>query len=334
MRVSRYIYIIGVVALALQGCNRDSHPSTPEPEQAIGMAATAVVSGTRALFNNTADLASFRVSGHKVGTSNEKVFEHQLVSRDGSEWDYSPIRYWDKLGTYAFGAYAPADMEGKNGIAVEYDYGSKPNIYTMTIPQWQVIDGSGSEQDIIVAASTNTARKYLDDHAGTVNLEFDHIYAQLQVQVLRNAFLASTYKLQSVAYMDAPKDGTWGTYTYDFATPANSAYAITLLSDDATMGVMNGDVLVESTATLETTFKHLVVPFTTARADGFRIKLSYTINGTSYTATVNSGLKTIEAGHSYALRLSFNSGADIIPSVTMEEWVDENIDEDDDMHNW
>ena len=95
--------------------------------------------------------------------------------------------------------------------------------------------------------------------------------------------------------------------------------------------------LIESTATDATRFSYLVVPPSTTdinQPDGFRITLDYTIGGEPFSAEVNSGLTELKAGNSYVLRLNFDNGADIIPSVTMEEWVDENIDEDDEMHNW
>ena len=333
MRVSRYIYIIGVAALALQGCRKESHPATPDTPDttpyAISMSPAEVRGGTRALFNSKADLASFRVNAYKVGTANEQVFDDQLVTHDGTVCAYTPIRYWDKLGTYAFGAYAPADAHGQNGITIDYNYATKTNHCIMDIPQWQVIDGT--ETDLIVASSQGAATEYLN-RGGVVNLAFDHLYAQLEVQVLRNAFLVSTYKLTSLHYKYVPSNAN-ATYTHDFATPANSAYTTTILSEEAqSVEMMTGDVEVDPTPKAETTFKHLVVPFTSIDG-GFKIVVGYTVNGTAKTATVSSGLKTLEAGQRYVLRLNFNSGADIIPSLTVEAWIPEELDEDD-KYNW
>lgn len=334
MHASRYIYalyiIIGVAALALQSCRKESYPSTPDTTSyAISMSPSEVRGGTRALFNSKADLASFRVNAYKVGTANEQVFDDQLVTLDGTAWAYTPIRYWDKKGSYSFGAYAPADAHGQNGITIDYNYGTKPNHCIMTIPQWQVVDGS--ETDLIVASSQGAATEYLNQ-GGVVNLTFDHLYAQLEVQVLRNAFLVSTYKLTSLHYKYVPSDAN-GTYTHDFATPANSAYTTTILNEDAqSVEIMTGDVEVDPTPKSETTFKHMVVPFTSIDG-GFEIVVGYTVEGTAKTATVASGLKTLEAGQRYVLRLNFNSGADIVPSLTVEDWIPEELDEDD-KYNW
>lgn len=333
MRATRYIHYIYIIGIAflLQGCRKESHPSTPDTKSyAISMSPAEVRGGTRALFNSKADLASFRVNAYKVGTANEQVFDDQLVTHDGTVCAYTPIRYWDKLGTYAFGAYAPADAHGQNGITIDYNYATETDHCIMHIPQWQVINGT--ETDLIVASSQGAATEYLN-RGGVVNLTFDHLYAQLEVQVLRNAFLVSTYKLTSLHYKYVPSNATNATYTHDFATPANSAYTTTILSEDAqSVEMMTGDVEVEPTPKAETTFKHLVVPFTSIDG-GFEIVVGYTVGGAPRTAKVSSGLKTLEAGQRYVLRLNFNSGADIIPSLTVEDWIPEELDEDD-KYNW
>lgn len=330
MRASRYIYVLIGVALSLQGCREESHPATPDTTPyAISMSPAEVRGGTRALFNSKADLASFRVNAYKVGTANEQVFDDQLVTHDGTVCAYTPIRYWDKLGTYAFGAYAPAYAHGQNGITIDYNYATKPNHCIMGIPQWQVIDGN--ETDLLVASSQGAATEYLN-RGGVVNLAFDHIYAQLEVQILRNAFLVREYKLTSLHYKYVPSNDD-GTYTHDFATPANSTYTTTILSEDAqSVEMMSGEAVIAPTPKAETTFKRLVVPFTTIDG-GFKIVIGYAVEGASRTAEVSSGLKTVEAGQRYVLRLNFNSGADIIPSLTVEDWIPEELDEDD-KYNW
>lgn len=334
MRASRYIYVLIGVALSLQGCREESHPATPDTTPyAIGMSPSEVRGTTRALIDNLAALqaSDFRVYGYKVDKQSYKqqVFTNdgQTVTYDATDgWTYSPVRYWDRVADYCFAAYAPATLSGE--MTVTNEVGANQTL-DFSIPQWQVIDGS--ETDLLVASSQGAATEYLN-RGGVVNLAFDHIYAQLEVQVLRNAFLIREYKLTSLRYKYVPSKNN-GTYTHDFATPANSAYTTTILSEDAqSVEMMTGDVEVDPTPKAETTFKHLVVPFTTIDG-GFKIVIGYTVDGTAKTATVASGLKTLEAGQRYVLRLNFNSGADIIPSLTVEDWIPEELDEDD-KYNW
>lgn len=337
MRASRYIYILIGVALCLQGCRKESHPATPDTPDttpyAISMSPAEVRGTTRALIDNLAALqaSDFRVYGYKVDKQSYKqqVFTDvgQTVSYDATDgWTYSPVRYWDRVADYCFAAYAPATLSGE--MTVTNEVGANQTL-RFSIPQWQVIDGT--ETDLIVASSQGAATEYLNK-GGVVNLTFDHLYAQLEVQVLRNAFLIREYKLTSLRYKYVPSNNN-GTYTHDFATPANSAYTTTILSEDAqSVEMMTGDVEVDPTPKAETTFKHLVVPFTSIDG-GFEIVVGYTVGGASRTAKVSTGLKTLEAGQRYVLRLNFNSGADIVPSLTVEDWIPEELDEDD-KYNW
>ena len=332
MRARTYIYIIGVVALALQGCRRESHPSTPDTEPYAISMSPSEVSSTRALINNVADLRTtdFKVYGHKEDKAafRQQIFTDQVVSYDGG-WKYTPTRYWDRVSSYYFAAYAPATL---NGIDVANTTTGSQTL-TFTLPQWKKIDGS--ETDLIVATSKGAATSYLDN-GGVVDMAFNHVYAQLTVVVLRNAFLVKKYRLKTLAYKDMPAN-VQTTYTIDY-TAGNSKMNTQMLGADESVFMRPADAgqgdLIESTATDATRFSYLVVPSTNKQPDGFRITLDYTIGGEPFSAEVNSGLTELKAGNSYVLRLNFDNGADIIPSVTIEEWVDENIDEDDDMHNW
>ena len=328
-RYIHYIYIIGI-AFLLQGCRRESHPSTPDAEPyAISMSPSAV---TRALIDNVADLRTtgFKVYGYKEdkAANRTQIFTDQVVNYDEG-WKYTPVRYWDPATNYCFAAYAPATL---NGIAVANTTTGSQTL-TFTLPQWKKLDGS--ETDLIVATSKGAATSYLNN-GGVVDMAFNHVYAQLTVMVLRNAFLVNEYRLKTLAYKDMPAN-VQTTYAINY-TAGTSVMNTQMLEEDESVFMRPADAgqgdLIKSTATDATRFSYLVVPSTNDQPDGFRITLDYTIGGEPFSAVVNSGLTELKAGNRYVLRLSFDNGADIIPSVTIEEWVDENIDEDDDMHNW
>lgn len=310
----------------MHGCNKKTSDAS---SYAISMSPSQVSGGTRALIDDVDDLTGlgFVVYANRtVNGQTAQVFDNELVYNAGGVWTYDNVKYWNGGADYSFAAYAPATLPG--GMTATNKVGANQTL-DLTIPQWQVVDGS--ETDLIVASSQGAATEYLNQ-GGVVNLTFDHLYAQLEVQVLRNAFLVSTYKLTSLHYKYVPSDAN-GTYTHDFATPANSAYTTTILNEDAqSVEIMTGDVEVDPTPKSETTFKHMVVPFTSIDG-GFEIVVGYTVEGTVRTATVASGLKTLEAGQRYVLRLNFNSGADIVPSLTVEDWIPEELDEDD-KYNW
>ena len=332
MRVSRYIYIIGVAALALQGCNKDSHPSTPDmADYAISMSASKVVDGTRALIEDVADLQNigFKVYGYKTDKAGkQQVFAGEEVTYGATNgWQYSPIRYWDRMANYKFAAYAPATLP--TYVQVTHTTGANQTL-GITVPNWQAIDGT--ETDIIVATSQGEAADYLDLHNGTVKLDFAHILAQLEVQIVCNALLTNEYKLTALTYSTVPTGDGKATYTLDYTTPNNSAMGTVATGDMVVYSNTTG-VVVEPEVKNETTFKHLVVPFSPTTEGGLNIVVDYTVNGTPRQATVKAGVVDFEAGNRYVLKLTFNSGAEIIPKLQILDWEDVDVDEED-KYNW
>lgn len=325
MRATRYIhyiYIIGI-ALCLQAC----HSNLETEEMAIGMAATSVESTTRALINSAADLNSFRVDAYKEGTSNEQVFSKHLVERGGEGWTYSPVRYWDRKATYYFGAYSP-----ENAVVNSTE---TKGVLTISAPNWQAIDGN--ETDIVVATSQGAATGYIGVDAGTVKFDFKHILAQLEVQIVRNATLVNTYTLTGLSYKRVPEgdgnndDNNKSDYTFNYATPSSSVMNSTATG---TKAVYSGEVVVDPEAKKETTFKHLVVPFSTQEKGGMLVAVTYKVgSGEPTTIDVKTNISTLEAGKRYVLTLTFNSGANIIPNLSVCGWAEEKVEEDD-KYNW
>lgn len=320
MRAKRYIYIVIGIALCLQACRRDSHPSNPNVEElAISMAASSVESTTRALINSATDLKSFRVDAYKKGTSNEQVFSKHEIARSGTKWEYTPVRYWDTKGYYYFGAYSPENT----AISTE-----TKGVLTISAPNWQTIDGT--EKDIIVATNQGAATGYLNDYNGTVKFDFEHILAQLEVKIVRNSMLANTYELTGLSYAQVPEGAGTTAYTLNYTTPENSAMGIAVLGEK---DVFNGSVKIDPEVQDEATFKHLVVPFIQAE-NGLQVVVSYTVSGVAATPiAVNTGLKALEAGKRYVLTLTFDSGADIKPTLDVLDWDTQEVDEDD-KYNW
>ena len=331
MRAKRYIYIVIGIALCLQACRRDSHPSNPDVEElAISMAASSVESTTRALINSAGDLQSFGVDGYKQrDTSVEKIFDLQKITKAGAEnpaWTYSPTRYWDVKCTYYFGAYSPIDVATSNSTA---------GVLTISAPNWQAIDGT--EKDIIVATSQGAATDYLNTHGGTVKLDFAHILAQLEVKIVRSATLLNTYTLTGLSYKQVPEgdgnndDNNKSDYTFNYATRSSSVMNSTATG---TKAVYSGAVVVGPEAKAETTFKHLVVPFSTQAEGGMLVAVTYKVgSGEPTTIAVKTNISTLEAGKRYVLTLTFNSGANIIPDLSVCGWAEEEVEEDD-KYNW
>ena len=328
--MKRYvIHILIGMALCLQACRGNIDTE----EMAIDMTAASVENTTRALINSVADLREFCVDGYKEGTSNEQVFmfnKHLVVQNANSgKWEYSPTRYWDRKGTYYFGAYAPEDIT----VNRTEDKG----VLAISAPNWQTIDGN--EKDIVVATSQGTATYYIDTHYRKVKFDFEHILAQLEVQMVRSSLTSSEYRLTQLTYGSVPAEDKATPYKFDYALPAYSAMGTAVLGSKEAYSNATGVVVPSETGSETdrevTTFKHLVVPFAVDGTDGMTIKVGYytSFNTTGKEVTVNTGLTAMEAGKRYVLKLTFNSGIDISTSVEVADWITEEYDEDD-KYNW
>lgn len=341
MRARTHIYIIGVVALALQGCRGGKHPSDPNEEQYAICMAAPTVAGTRALYTDENPLTEFVVYGYKAGNASQMVFTGDEVSKGGDGWIYSPTRYWDRVANYYFAAYAPATAP--SGFTYAHDEATRT--LALTAPQWQTIDDD--VVDLLAATSQDPATTYLRND-GEVELTFDHLYAQLEVQVWVADFIESTYHIRSVSLGDVPRDKddtnnkVTTSYVIDYdATPAaptvkakmaDAGEAVSLFSDAT--GLQADKKTPTATATAAT-YKYLVVPFTcNDKTNGFKITLGYAIDdNTQEPLTLNTTIKEMKAGQRYVLTLTFSTGNNITPDVTIAEWTPVDVEEDD-KYNW
>ena len=329
MLLRRYILYI-IIGVSLIACDRQSHPGAPEAvEQAIGMAPTSVAA-TRALISDTEGLQreGFIVYGYKeTPSSGSQVFNQQAVNYD-NRWTYTPTRYWDRAATYYFGAFSPQSIDVNH-----QGTGKETHALFIEAPHWQTIDGN--ETDIIVATSHDEAENYLDLEGGVVDLAFEHILSQLEVQITYSSFITNEYRLHTLAYRNVPSADGVATYKLDYTEPSRSAMGEVEMATSA-ITIANSDegIVIQPEGEEMVSFKHLVVPFQTDKPEGIEIDIDYSVNGKKRNTTVATQLKTLEAGKRYVLRLTFSSnGIDIVPVIYINEWVDEEMDEDP-KYNW
>ena len=336
MREIRYIYIIIGVALCLQSCHKESHPSNPETENyAISMAPTSV--GTsRTPINDIDDLKKvngFVVYGHSTvknsdgSKTQKKVFDNEAVTYKDSEeaWGYTNTQYWNLAADYCFGAYAPqmtgvTENSTTSGIITSLTFGN--------LPQWQAYDNNAT--DLIVATSQGAATDYLYG-SGSVDLEFQHAYAQLEVKVIKDVTLTKDYQLTGLTYSNIPhKDGETS-YTLDYTTPENSEWDVIISNEANTLPAFSGSAVIDDKGT-NTTFNHLVVPFSSQ----FQVSVAYTVSEGTQSTSV-SGSATVDLaltpGQKMVLTLSISSTYKITPVLQIAEWEPVDIDEDD-KFNW
>ena len=178
MRMKKVI-ILAAVAIAAVACSR-TYDVAPASDQAIGFGSwTGYLTKARVQGSNTfTDGDDFAVYGYKATSgTNATVFDDVTVSTtDGTNWTYSPLRYWDRnADTYVFYAVSPAAI----GRAATVD----PQTGEITSAG---ISFSGSNNDILVADKETVAQA---DFGSQVVLDFNHVASLVDFKVAKASTL-------------------------------------------------------------------------------------------------------------------------------------------------
>ena len=314
--------------LLMVACHEESHPLTPEEDVAISMTASSTeMDASRAIVTDNATLQSTAIGVYaykKLANGTQTlVFDNTQLTYDANKgWDYSPTKYWDRTAYYSFVAFSP--------YTATHSY--KNHTLTISnIPYWQVIDDN--EVDYIVANSHGSAESYLSTDSKSVPLAFSHILSQLVINIKKDEKLSQTYLLKKVEYLNVPQGDAQATYALplDPSDEDGGMSDVTLLDNNVTLTRFNNDAGKEIT-TGNITLSHLVVPFTLADSKQIQVKVTYTVEGTERSKTVDTGVTALSAGNRHELNLTFK-GAEIVPTLYIKDWDDVTVD-DDPKYNW
>lgn len=306
---------LGVIA----SCTSHTGEAEMEPA-AIGFHTHRIEEvGTRALISTTDDLRTpgFGVYGDKtVGTSSPQLVFDNIKVFFGTSWDYEPTKYWDRTAAYRFVAYAPWTASGTS-----YDAASK-QLTINGIPQWHEVNSD--VKDYLVATSANTAETYISAYGGTVSLAFQHILAQLTVNIAKVSPTAY-YIVKGLSFVSVPTgtrqciyDSSNESLDFSGSTPGNQELFSGVFDDVDTSP--------------KTLAHYLVAPFNLGAET--KLYLTYSLGSSEpKTVPVPLGITKFESNHSYVFNLFFEAGSNISVSVTeVKNW--ETIEVTDDVYNW
>lgn len=359
MKINNYIHrniwaclILGI-ALSFVSCSSDSTDEPLNgPSPAIGFFSNQIEEiGTRALVtDDNLKSQNIGVYGYKKkadDTDHMLVFDNTELSHNGSSWSYTPLRYWDLSRSYSFLAYIPY------GSNVVYGYDNSTSKYTdkltfIDIPQWQKIDGDGSETDYLVASSKGSADNYINNYygTGTVNLEFEHIYAQLLISVKKDIMGASTTKHTITGLRFGKASGEASekipavqncTYLHDANNADNSKVTSARENGIITFLDKNEDSDdIEAVSEIKPLANYLVAPFATSNSASLYI--DYTISDGVNTSAHNNvevelGKIDFKSNNKYTYVLRFEAGKPIsVEAVEVKKW--ESVEVTDEVYNW
>ena len=190
------------------------------------------------------------------------------------------------------------------------------------IPYWQEINGN--EIDYLVAHSSGTAENYLSNTTSTaVSFNFSHILSQFIVHIVKDGNFAHTkYKVMKVEYINVPASN--GTANYTNTNEFTGIIAASIIEG------FSGEKEVTQNAS-DITLSHLVVPF--SGNNNIKIKVTYTVEGTERTKTVDTQISSLNAGKYNELTLTF-MGTNIVPFVEIKDWTDVDDVDEDPKYNW
>ena len=117
----------------------------------------------------TANIDAFYVyGGHDNSLTN--TFDGTKVSKSGSTWSYSPVRYWDAGKSYNFAAYAPEIPAGKGTVST--DEINRRLTFT------DYVSGPDNQLDLIYADGVSVTAQ--QENNGPVSFNFQHLLSMIK----------------------------------------------------------------------------------------------------------------------------------------------------------
>lgn len=282
------------------------------PEEDYGASGLAIdmsvhVQKTKSITKSVADLqnSGIGIYGYKEQLSDSEkrfmVFENQKFEYSGSAWTYSPKRYWDTQTKYSFIAYAPFDENNvrANGYS---------NITINAIQQWQNADDTSSK-DYIVALAGDAATEYIKG-GGTVNLNFHHILANLQISAYYegdDADFVITGLSIGADTCQVPAVDANRSYSQNFGSERADGTFSPVSLDTASVLLTEDGYNYTVSKSLGMAANFLVAPFATDNSKQLPLTITYTENGESKSATVNTGIAEFKSDAVYTINLKFTA---------------------------
>lgn len=166
------LLMLGAAAMMMASCTQNEVLEVPE-SRAIGFN-TFVDNATRNVSETTNESLKSGFSVYGGYATVTDVFENTVVtSKDGTNWIYSPMRYWVDGQSYKFAAFAPATAGGTKTF--NYDDGH------LDIANY--VADINAPVDLVYAEATATGKTSSND---VVSLSFEHIMSWVKIVFLNN----------------------------------------------------------------------------------------------------------------------------------------------------
>lgn len=338
--MKKFLLALTTVAV-VTGCNNDEvyiDEQAPQPEATVETPIAFSIFADKATRAQATDLEAyhntFAVYGTKENNGMQTVFSNVTVTyQQGveapNEWTYSPLRYWDKQGSYEFIAFTPAAAPinytlandgkisgGKFATTGKYTLIGQ-NIQNGTSEEEKYVGfvgGTGKDTDIMLSdkATADGALKPI------VNLNFRHILAKLNVALKTTSTFPSVITVKNITITGLDDTGEYTDAAGWTSSSVDANYK--LQYDDAT-----GVVLTDKVAYF---IESLIMP---QAMDG-KLTLVYEITSGGYTETytyvidlddVFASITEYEIGANYTITFTVNPSDAIMFDADVAPWDEE-----------
>lgn len=269
------LFFIAATALLIVSCSEEKLRSDIQDEPINIGFSTSTARITRAENSSATDSTallqtyhnSFKVWGSKyVAGTESTIFTAQVVNHNGTDWTYTPIRFWDKSATsYDFYAAAPSglnwawDNDNKKLSLANFEVDGATLAPSATVDAKAIMPNN---KDIMISEDVTGYNNYT---SAKVNLSFIHLLSRLNIGVKKATPLLDDFivKLDTIVVYNMVKNGS-----FDESTPA-VPNGSTARWDDADSPAKFTDGVgyyteTEVTASLNYVYQSLVIPQTVA----------------------------------------------------------------------
>ena len=328
------LLIIAVAALLAAACAKTYEvKETTLPEIGFTSWANTLTKARTAGSSTFVNGDDFDVYGFKtISSANTTVFNGDDVSYDGTDWTYTPLRFWDSnAASYTFYAASPA---GKIATADAQTGEFTSNSITF----------AGKDNDILVADKTVVAKA---DFGNPVNLSFNHIASLVDFKVKKHAEIAAatvavtSFQLNNIdnvgtfsvndAYTGSHPVVTWNPTARGAYSNTSGVTSVATLPDN--VGTDGSDFLINHLVAMPQTFRtdeniQTVTIDYTITSGGDTIANTATFNLKTFDKTDDKGDNDIlisgwEAGKHYTFYITINANA-IVFTASITDWVTPN----------
>ena len=203
--------IAAAAALTLVSCSSDDLNSLSDNSSKneaisfdgyLGRSAVAV-NGSRGSVETKDKLKKegFGVFSQYTGTSSFPNFANQKVTCPGTNWTYSPLKFWPTQGKIDFLAYAPYNYDGTN------------TTLTGTSISFKVDNKVGNQKDLLWANAKDQTKENISSTGNKVKFQFAHALSRLgyTVKLYEDDPSNATFTLKKIT-LAGSADGNTGTF--------------------------------------------------------------------------------------------------------------------------